>query len=77
MAADTAAAIGLTYRLLAQAGTVRPNLPERFRIVPIRDSYFNHRRGIRTKTVDDDDPWSAVFLHDPLEKLQRDSPVPS
>jgi hypothetical protein len=46
-------------------------------LVPIRDSYFNHRRGIRTKTVDDDDPWSAVFLHDPLEKLQRDSPVPS
>jgi hypothetical protein len=38
-------------------------------LVPIRDSDFNHRHGKRTKTVGDDDPRSAVFLHDPLRSF--------
>ena len=35
-----------------------------------------HRRRISAKPVGDDLPRSAVFLHDPLEKLQRRSLVP-
>jgi hypothetical protein len=34
-----------------------------------------HRRGICTKPVGDDATRSPLFLHDPLEKLQRRSLV--
>src|SRR5271165_930961 len=35
-----------------------------------------HRRGIRTKPIGDDAARSPVFLHDPLEKLQRRGFIP-
>src|SRR5271165_3672610 len=37
---------------------------------------FLHCRGIGAKPVGDDAPRSAIFLHDPLEKVQRRSLVP-
>src|SRR5271155_1998705 len=37
---------------------------------------LSHRRGISAQPVGDDRPRLAVFLHDPLEKLQRRSLVP-
>src|SRR5271166_3467225 len=40
------------------------------------DADLLHRRRISAKPVGDDLPRSAVFLHDPLEKLQRRSLVP-
>jgi hypothetical protein len=53
MAADTAAAIGLTYRLLAQAGTVRPNLPERFRISGSRSAFDATVEGLSDGLISD------------------------
>jgi len=44
--------------------------------VPICDANLVHRRGIRAKSVSDDAARLAVFLHDPLEKLQRRSLIP-
>ena len=40
-------------------------------LVPICGADLIHRRGIRAKSVGDDLPRWAVFLHDPLQKLQR------
>jgi hypothetical protein len=50
---------------------LRPIVETATDLVPIRDANFIHRRRTGPKTVCDDDPRSAVFLHDPLEKLQR------
>src|ERR1700751_271518 len=49
---------------------LRPIVETATDLVPIRDSNFIHRSRIDPKTVGDDDPRSAVFLHDPLEKFQ-------
>src|ERR1700722_9638299 len=44
--------------------------------VPISGANFFHCRGVGPKPVGDDALRSDVFLHDPLEKLQRRSLVP-
>jgi len=46
-------------------------------LVPIGVAQLFHRCGIGAKPVGDDLPRLAVPLHDPLEKLQRRSLVPS
>jgi hypothetical protein len=48
---------------------LRPIVEATTDLVPICDANFIHRRRLGPKTVCDDDPRSAVFLHDPLEKL--------
>jgi len=45
-------------------------------LLPIGVADLLHRRRISAKPVGDDLPRSAVFLHDPLEKLHRRSFVP-
>src|SRR5271165_6219339 len=45
-------------------------------LLPVGIADLFHRRGIRAKTVGDDAPRSAIFLHDAPEKLQRRSLVP-
>ena len=45
-------------------------------LLPVGITDLFHRRGIRAKTVGDDAPRSAIFLHDAPEKLQRRSLVP-
>src|SRR5271166_6991004 len=46
-------------------------------LLPICGADLIHRRRIRAKPVGDDLPRWAALLHDPLEKLQRRSLVPS
>src|SRR5271165_7106550 len=45
-------------------------------LLPVGIADLFHRRGISAKTVGDDAPRSAIFLHDAPDKLQRGSLVP-
>src|SRR5208337_702687 len=54
----------------------RPIVEPPTNLMPIGVADLSHRRGIGTKPIGDDAPRSAIFLHDPLQKLQRRSLVP-
>jgi len=46
-------------------------------LVPLGNTDLVHRRRIGSKPIGDDAATSPIFLHDPLEKLERRSLVPS
>ena len=54
---------------------LRPIIEAATDLLPICGADLIHRRRIRAKPVGDDLPRCAVFLHDPLQKLQRRSLV--
>ena len=54
----------------------RPIVEAATDLVAIGAADLLHCRGIGAKPVGDDVPRSAIFLHDPLQKLQRRSLVP-
>ena len=55
---------------------LRPIVEATPNLLAIDDADLIHRRGIGAKSVRDDAPRAAVFLHDALHKFQRRSPVP-
>ena len=55
---------------------LRPIVEAATDLLPICGTDLFHRRRIRAKPVGDDLPRWAVFLYDPLQKLQRRSLVP-